>query len=702
MSDLTIEDLMKRALSGEMVDASSYTDALSALANPAPRADPMEDAALKKMVENQAAPSSGAVADSIEPVASQPLGARTDTAMKDAMLRRMLKDGEQPASRALAETMSDRVVPDTTGQGLLEPGNLDLTARPYVKNPDGSTSTVRSMGVNMDGKEYLIPTVSDDGRVMGDQEAIDYFRRTGKHMGVYSSPETSTQSAETIHLDQMAHPPRNTLAAGAPDPLASFAKTAVQGVAPEDAAATVPQAIKGVQGDLSADSLTKLATAQPAPGAPVTSGGLKERSPAEEEQRNQEARRALQAKGDREFLSGRADPGEAPIVGPLEKAFHEKYGEEYGGSKWAAAFSDEGTALYESRSKRWEDQRNAARAADQENFAKNRKISNAMAGLIMRTNPALRREDVVNLREGDPLVELMGQGGLGQDEKLRLELIRLKGTEIKTDSSEGTKALELATRMDIADKDRDAKAALAKKGGGGGGGARDREMREAVLARQLKDKGLPSTLELAKSLLDGTADLSQYNADVQNEMKLSAREIAKMSGKAFEGYQRTSTGRSPQLKAQLDTALERWRQNPEKKAKIKANLSDMQYDIQRARTAYDTLSPVAKTALAKIGGQSWLSGGISKLLTTERDQTARAELQTLLNALLKMRSGAAVTESEGARIYQEAGFPVGNFDALNSPETVKRFLLNVGNKYVLTKRAWESEYGPLIDAKGAK
>lgn len=94
-----------------------------------------------------------------------------------------------------------------------EPGNVDLSRRPHVQNPDGSTSTVRSMGVNIDGKEYLIPTVSDDGRVMGDDEAVETFKRTGKHLGVYSSPEESTRAGTDIHHDQERNPPAPMAAA---------------------------------------------------------------------------------------------------------------------------------------------------------------------------------------------------------------------------------------------------------------------------------------------------------------------------------------------------------------------------------------------------------------------------------------------------------------------------------------------------------
>lgn len=88
--------------------------------------------------------------------------------------------------------------------GGMEPGNLDLKHRPAYKNPDGSVSSVRSMGAELNGKEYLLPTIAEDGRSMGDDEAIDEFRRTGNHLGVYRNPDDSTRAAEAIHQDQAA------------------------------------------------------------------------------------------------------------------------------------------------------------------------------------------------------------------------------------------------------------------------------------------------------------------------------------------------------------------------------------------------------------------------------------------------------------------------------------------------------------------
>lgn len=86
--------------------------------------------------------------------------------------------------------------------GLRVRGNIDLGARPVVKNPDGSISTVRSMSIGTDEGEVLIPTVSPDGRVLSDRAAIDLYRRTGQHLGIFADPNTATAYAEWLHNQQ--------------------------------------------------------------------------------------------------------------------------------------------------------------------------------------------------------------------------------------------------------------------------------------------------------------------------------------------------------------------------------------------------------------------------------------------------------------------------------------------------------------------
>ncbi len=84
-------------------------------------------------------------------------------------------------------------------------GNIDLFNRPQFRQSDGSISTVRSMSVNINGKEILLPTIGiKNGRPaqLTDKEAIQQYNATGKHLGKFATPEEATKMAEIIHNQQ--------------------------------------------------------------------------------------------------------------------------------------------------------------------------------------------------------------------------------------------------------------------------------------------------------------------------------------------------------------------------------------------------------------------------------------------------------------------------------------------------------------------
>lgn len=118
-------------------------------------------------------------------------------ATADPQERQQILDKFNPVRKDTGVFFGDKAA------GMLEQGNIDLNARPTVKNADGSISTVRSISANFDGQEVLIPTVSDDGKILSDKDAIKTYLRTGKHLGKFDNPDDATAYAESLH-DQQA------------------------------------------------------------------------------------------------------------------------------------------------------------------------------------------------------------------------------------------------------------------------------------------------------------------------------------------------------------------------------------------------------------------------------------------------------------------------------------------------------------------
>jgi len=85
--------------------------------------------------------------------------------------------------------------------GQVRPGNIDLYAQPEVRNRDGSRSTVDSISIGTDDGEVLIPRVTPDGRHLSSEEAIREYEKTGRHLGVFVTPEAATHYAKRLHED---------------------------------------------------------------------------------------------------------------------------------------------------------------------------------------------------------------------------------------------------------------------------------------------------------------------------------------------------------------------------------------------------------------------------------------------------------------------------------------------------------------------
>lgn len=86
--------------------------------------------------------------------------------------------------------------------GSYQPGNIDIHDRPQVKNADGSVSTVKTISYGTDQGDVLIPTVSDEGKEMSNDEAIAYWRQKGQNLGVFKSAADADLYAQALHEQQ--------------------------------------------------------------------------------------------------------------------------------------------------------------------------------------------------------------------------------------------------------------------------------------------------------------------------------------------------------------------------------------------------------------------------------------------------------------------------------------------------------------------
>lgn len=90
--------------------------------------------------------------------------------------------------------------PPAGPNGLQQGVITGLSGNPFG-NPPGEISTTYSKSFNDGGHEVLLPTVVN-GKFLTDREAFEMYRQTGRHLGIFDTPENADAFAQDLHVKQ--------------------------------------------------------------------------------------------------------------------------------------------------------------------------------------------------------------------------------------------------------------------------------------------------------------------------------------------------------------------------------------------------------------------------------------------------------------------------------------------------------------------
>lgn len=86
--------------------------------------------------------------------------------------------------------------------GMVVPPTMDPAMNHNAINPNGDVSTIRTIGINVDGLETVIPTITPDGQFLTNAEAIEQFRRTGRHLGMFRTRQQADEYGQQLHQQE--------------------------------------------------------------------------------------------------------------------------------------------------------------------------------------------------------------------------------------------------------------------------------------------------------------------------------------------------------------------------------------------------------------------------------------------------------------------------------------------------------------------
>jgi hypothetical protein len=403
--------------------------------------------------------------------------------------------------------------------------------------------------------------------------------------------------------------------------------------------------------------------------------------------RQRQIERARQAYGqedapshrwEEEFLRGRERLTDAQIR--RRSAVMGVFGDPHQGEHWAEGQRRANAGYDEGLEK--------ARARD----AGEQRVSPAMAEALAATGQ-FSPEAAARVRRNDDLVRNFGQfasqGGRaeGQGVGLSKEKLRIMASLAKSDNADDRMKLQAmlqsATQLDVAEMRGQGMNRLPTEVELGG---------MAAFLGQTFGGGPKNGMRILHGDL---GDVPPDRAEQAQNMaaQLLAGNVSKGGLGSVYGDSLRAQGTQPiKDKFAIDKAIEQERQKPGYRVKFKNDWDSAAIPFREAWGAWNDLKPDAQARFAE-----WAAGGFTgdvlKFLSTPEEQEKFAAVRGVINALVKDRSGSAVTGSEWERIASEIGLEADNWGPFNSPGTVTKFLKRTGTTLEQHRANFEDEFG---------
>ncbi len=242
---------------------------------------------------------------------------------------------------------------------------------------------------------------------------------------------------------------------------------------------------------------------------------------------------------------------------------------------------------------------------------------------------------------------------------------------------------------------RAANSLAARKKPGGGLGA---PMSPEAKAEQDKHMAAVYAQQANTSIAEATAfmagDIEGLDPAKAERLQMAASDVALMSSKDRSAAIKGVMAREGANPDRIETSTAIKQNDPQQLFKVKQEIDTVSADLIAARNAWRSMSPGAKAAMAKYGGEGGtIATFIKKMSMTPAEQAYASELQNLANALIKAQSGAAVSVGEWGRLADRMGFAKSDFDVFNSPATIDKWLGRMLQGAVALKKNAIGAYG---------